>query len=290
MKIYYKTPDEQKQIFYFAGDLHYGIKNSDVNSFIKEMKEAKERNARIILIGDIFDSIFPYGDKRWNPSLLIPELRERDDAPIHAVSLMASILKPFAKNINVIGMGNHEASVLKYLGIDMIKLLTMTLNHFLDGHKILYGGYTGYLGYRFKIKSGGSMKVFKILYHHGSGGGSPVTKGMIDVNRKETNWNYDLFVFGHKHHCFAVRDVTISPVFRKDNQGYILSTDNRAIQTGAFYRNYPENSNTDLASYEEIKQHSPKPIGGVFVTVSLQRHKISRLKTEGLVFKIRAEI
>jgi len=291
MKVYYKTPDVHKQTFYFAGDIHYGIKSSDINAFVKEMEEAKARDARIILIGDIFDAIFPHGDKRWNPTLLIPELRERDDAPMHAIALMSSILEPFAGNIDLIGMGNHEAAVLKYLGIDMIRILTMTLNHKLDNEsKILYGGYTGYLGYRFKAKSSNGVKIFKILYHHGSGGSSAVTKGITDVNRKASNWNYDLFVFGHKHHCWAVRDVTISPVFRKDNHGFLVSTDNRAVQTGAFYRNYPESLNSDLPTYEEIKQHAPKPIGGVFVNVELQRQRIPGLKTDSLAFKVRCEI
>ena len=290
MKIYYERLKTDKQTFYFASDVHFGHKNCDLNIFVKELEEAKKRNARIIIIGDLFDSIFPYGDKRWNPTVLIPELQQRDDAPVYATSMMAKILKPFAKHIDLLGMGNHEYSVLKYHGTDMINLLIMQMNQSLNGHKIWYGGYTGYLGYRFQFHDVGCRKVLKILYHHGGGGSAPVTKGMIDVNRKETNWSFDIFVFGHKHHTFGVRDIVINPIFRAKGEGYIIATDTRAIQTGAFYRNYPETHSMDLPTYEEKMNLPPKPIGGVFVNVQLKRQWIPQLKTDTTYFKIRCEI
>jgi len=238
----------------------------------------------------MFDSIFPYGDKRWVPTILLKELQDRDDAPLYAVSLLFDILKPYSEQIDLIGIGNHEYSTLKYHGINMVKLLIMKLNQELNGHKILYGGYTGYMGYRFQRNEMGCRKILKILYHHGSGGGAPVTRGMIDINRKETNWPFDIFIYGHKHNRFGVHDVRMHPVFNNKGEGYIIASDIRAIQTGAFYRNYPEMKDTDLPTYEEVGQHQPKPIGGVFCNVELIRVYNPNIKKDNIVFKIRAEI
>jgi hypothetical protein len=290
MKVNYIKLYVPEQLFYAASDIHFGIKNCDIDAFKKELEEAKERNARIILNGDVFDAIFPRGDPRWNPSLLIPQLVDRDDAPLYAVQLMADILNPCINQIDMIGMGNHEYAVYKYNQINMTDLLVMMLNQRLNGnHKILYGGYTGYLGYGIGDKN--HYKALKILYHHGSGGSSPVTKGMIDVNRKEVNWDYDIFLFAHKHNRFAVSNGRIQPVFRKDG-GYIYWTDNRAIQTGSFYRNYSasKDEGTKIPPYEEVKEHQPKPIGGVFFNVKLERAYIKGLHTDSPVFKIRAEV
>jgi hypothetical protein len=291
VKVTYIKLDKPKQIFYAASDVHFGIKNCDIDSFKKELQEAKERNARIILNGDIFDAIFPRGDKRWNPSLLIDELANQDDAPLVAAEMMADILEPYAELIDIIGMGNHEYAVYKYGQTNMTKLLFMMLNAKLNGkHKVAYGGYTGYLGYRFS--DGNHKKILKILYHHGSGGSSPVTKGMIDINRKETNWDYDIFLFGHKHNKFVTANGRMQPVFRKDGTGYIYWTDNKSIQTGSFYRNYSagEAEGTKIPPYEEVKEHAPKPIGGVFFTVQLEQEWIKAFQTQTVVFKIRAEI
>lgn len=290
MKVNYIKLNKPEQLFYAASDIHFGIKNCDLDSFKKELKEAKERKARIILNGDIFDAIFPRGDKRWNPSILIDELSNKDDAPLCAVEMMAETLKPYLDLIDMVGMGNHEHAVYKYSQINMTKLLFMMLNAKTDSHKILYGGYTGYLGYRFL--EGTHSKILKILYHHGAGGSSPVTKGMIDINRKEVNWDYDIFLFGHKHNRFVTSNGRMQPVFRKNGGGYIYWTDNKAIQTGSFYRNYSTDKaeGTKIPPYEEIKEHQPKPIGGVFFNVKLQREYIENLHTDSLIFKIRAEI
>ena len=274
----------QEQVFYFCSDIHFGSPNSDVKLFKEELKQAKERKARILIIGDLFDAIYPLGDPRYNPSSLIEELQGRDDAPLKAVMLMSEILKPYQEHIDLISMGNHEAILLKHTGNHLIKMLLMLLNQDRQ-HKILYGGYTGYIGYRFKRYK--ATKILSILYHHGSGGGAPVTKGLIDVNRKQTNWDYDIFIFGHKHNAWGIRGVRISPVYpnSRSKTGYIKATDIRAIQIGNFYKNYNKDNSDGVPSYEEIKQHAPKPLGGVFVKV-----KLVRTREQNLMFKIKVEV
>ena len=280
------------QEFYFCSDVHFGSPNSDVAHFKRELKEARERNARIIIIGDLFDAIYPLGDPRYNPSNLIKELQGKDDAPLQAAYMMRDILEPYQDLIDMIGLGNHEVTLLKHTGNHLIKILLMMLNSERK-HKIMYGGYTGYLGYRF-ITNKTAKRILKILYHHGAGGGAPVTKGLIDVNRKQTNWAYDIFVFGHKHHSWGIRDTFISPVWGKDGEeGYLLATSTRAVQTGNFFKSYI-NHNDGIPSYEEVHSHAPKPIGGVFVKVALKRKRVwdntIKKNTNNVYFDIRVEV
>ena len=44
-----------------------------------------------------------------------------------------------------------------------------------------------------------SVQRFKIWYHHGVGGASPVTKGFIDFNRAVYANEADCYWMGHKH-------------------------------------------------------------------------------------------
>lgn len=290
----------EKKHFYGCSDSHLWNINSNMDQFKEELEEALERDARILMLGDMIDAIFPGTDKRHNPSILVKELQGRDDAPIKAIQMTIDFMEPFAENIDLITLGNHELAVWKYHGINMSNMLVMGLNQRLKDkkskHRVLYGGYTCYMGYKFARK--GKKRhgappgpVLDILCHHGGGGSAPVSKGMIDVNRKETTWDYDIFLFGHKHNSFGVRDVRVSPIYRQDQQGYIKTLDNRSIQLGTFYKNYGRHDDDGIMpGFEEVGAHQPKPLGGVFFTVAPIREWIKELRTNSTGFKIRAEI
>lgn len=292
----------KEQHFLAACDVHFGSVNCDLKHLKKDLKEARKRNARICFIGDIFDAIFPQGDKRHNPTVLVKELRDRDDATVHAVSMLRDLLAEYADLIDMMGMGNHELTVLRYHGVNMVTMLVMELNQILkqkkSKHRIQYGGYTCYLGYGFGSNTTRTapITILSVLCHHGGGGSAPVTRGMIDVNRKRTNWDYDVFLFGHKHNNFAVRDVTIAPSYRKEG-GFLKSMESRAIQAGSYYKNY---GNLDgvgiMPSYEEVGAHAPKPLGGTFFRAKLVTDRAfdgegKRIRnTSHYKFEIRAEV
>ena len=286
--------DKKEQDFYAASDIHFGNRNADIKHFQRELEEAKKKNARIIIVGDVFDAIFPFGDRRYNPSLLIKELQGKDDAPLVAVEMMRDILQPYAEQIDMIGLGNHEVAVLKYQGIDMIRLLIMQLQSRLKAkHKIYYGGYQGYLFYRFKDQ--GRIRVLRIFYHHGAGGTAPVTKGMIDINRILQDKKYDILLFGHKHNRFTDASVCeVIPVPRIGDFGYLYTTDKRSIQIGGFLKSYGVLNKEGMPSYEEMSYSTFKPVGGTFFKVTLMRHYTHTPKERAdiscVYFKIRTMV
>ena len=252
------------QYYLACGDHHLGNIGSDVKHIKKDLIEAKERNARILIDGDVFDCIYPRDSRRYNPAIIIPELRDRAD-PINAtVEYGFGIFSDYAENIDIIGLGNHESATMHYNSVDVIKLLIEKLNAHLEksgsDHRICHGGYTGYLRYTCMLPGIRTQRHFDILYHHGGGGESRVTRGMIDINRKRTNWVYDLFIFGHKHHTFAARDITI----KLGSKGKLYKVSTRDVQTGTYLKSYPVVEDGSVVGYEERGNHAPKPIGGVF--------------------------
>jgi hypothetical protein len=64
---------------------------------------------------------------------------------------------------------------------------------------IQHMGYTGYIVQEYTWGEKDSRRRIRIWYHHGVGGSSPVTKGMIDFNRAVVANEADIYWMGHKH-------------------------------------------------------------------------------------------
>jgi hypothetical protein len=182
--------------FTLMSDCHVGGATTDHDAITADLKEARESGNRINLNGDIFDCILPKDVKRFRPDAVHPDLHGRSDVLDAQLEMGEQIFGPFAKYIDVIGMGNHESAVEKYHATDMVARLVRRLNK--RGGDVKYGGYTGFIDYRFRRKGNNSVRLV-IYYHHGGGGSSPVTKGMIDFNRKAVWVDSDVVWLGHKH-------------------------------------------------------------------------------------------
>jgi len=251
-----------------ASDIHLGSVGCSLKHLYRDLARARELNARILMPGDIFDLILPKDHKRYTPGTVIKALRDRDDQINAVVDYAFDLLAPSADLIDMIGLGNHEATTIRFHAVDPVALLVSRLNEHLrqqgSEHKIRHGGYTGYVQYVVQTsgKERGAVRTYSVLYHHGTGGESTVTRGMIDVARKRTHWNYDAFIFGHKHHSWATRDVTVQIT----GHGCLEVRQTRDIQTGTYMASYPVRPESEASStdYSEAAGHSPKPLGGVF--------------------------
>lgn len=237
------------QGFTLMSDLHIGASNVDYALIKRELAEAVESGDRILLNGDVFDAIVAH-DKRFTPDVLHKRLRGRRDVLNGALDWAVELLSPAAGLVDVIGIGNHEETVSKYSGIDMNKLLVHELQKKApDGHKVHFGGYTGFVDYRFAkpVMGGGENRSrrFVLYYHHGAGGGgAPVTRGMLDLSRKGSWVNADVIWLGHKHYRTTGAVETISC----PNQGdRILSREVRHVMTGSYFVTYQGQSQDSYA-------------------------------------------
>jgi hypothetical protein len=173
-----KTDWSQRMLL--LADLHIDNPHSDLPLIKRTLEEARKTNARIYLFGDTFCAMQGKYDPRGSKADVRPEHQVNNylDA---IVEWTADILGPYADLIDIIGYGNHETSVLKRQESDLVQRLVAVLN---DRNKsnIETGTYAGYVVWRFM--SGPKTNTHILHYDHGSGGGGPVTRGVIGTNRR----------------------------------------------------------------------------------------------------------
>ena len=267
-----ETVSKPEQVFwrYLMSDLHLGSPSVDLKRLKRDLDAAAARGAKILINGDVFDAI-DNKDKRSTPSVLVPELQGKVDLINAVVSYAADILTPYARHIEIIGIGNHEFKWIKWNSVDPVTLLIEKLNARLaesgSSHRISHGGNNGYWRSSFVCEGGGVCR-HDLYYFHGSGGDSPVSKGTIDAYRKSVQFEYDCVTFGHKHNKLFVDDAVmyLSP------NGHVRTRERKAIQTGSYYRNYACGSPLSV-SYAEEFHHAPKPLGGVFLGLMPRRDR-----------------
>jgi hypothetical protein len=102
--------NKEEQWFLLRSDIHWDSKDSDVALERKHLKQALERNAYIVTIGDMFDAMQGKEDRRRSLSALKDEFVRTDyfDALIEK---SVEFYKPYAKNMLLISKGNHENAI-----------------------------------------------------------------------------------------------------------------------------------------------------------------------------------
>jgi hypothetical protein len=279
---------EGKSIRWFlASDLHIGHVCCDVRRIQREFTRALELGAKILVNGDVFDAVTT-GDKRYTPGQTVSRIADAKDALAATVDLGFEILAPFANSIRVIGVGNHEESWIKFRQSDPVAWLIERLSTH-SGQHIRHGGISGYIVSLLDIPSGKGKPLtlsHRLLYHHGIGGDSPVTKGTIDINRRSVAFSYDAVTFGHKHNRLVMDDVYVDV---RPN-GRIVFKPRVAIQTGSYFRNIKqgvqgkeweanyakyihagEKAGPIDYSYAESSWHAAKPFGGTVLVLTPER-------------------
>ena len=182
-------------------DVHWDNPDCRRDVEIRHLREAVDRNAVIVDAGDLFCAMQGKYDKRSDKGKVREEHRSGDYLDT-LVRTAADYCAPFAKNMVVIGRGNHETSISNRHETDLTARLTERLND-RTGSNILAGGYSGFVV--FKFECGENQRFRKLLwYHHGYGGGGPVTKDIIQAQRQQTYVdNADIMLSGHVHEQFA---------------------------------------------------------------------------------------
>ena len=220
-------------------DLHLGAPNVNLSLIKRELRNARRRQDRILINGDVFDGILHSDAKRFSPDVLHPRLQGRRDVLNSAVDWAVEIFKPYAALIDVIGIGNHESALEKHHSFDPTKVLVRQLQKLAkpSGHTVHYGGFTGYVHYRI------SGIPWVLYYHHGSGGASLSNRGISDFDRKNQFVSADCIWMGHKHHRWTAH---VRRIECPDHGEGPLVKDVRYIMTGAYLHTYTGQSQRSL--------------------------------------------
>lgn len=241
-----------EQWFMLRGDTHHDSVYCNTELEKKHLDMAKERNAGIIDVGDCFDAMQGREDRRRLRSELKMRLATEDAYYDALVEELAEYYKPYAKNFCVLGMGNHEASVLKHAQTNLTKRLACELNK-VEGAQVNSSGFNGWVRFQFKVHKT-KNKGITLYYDHGKGGNAPVTRGVIQTNRMSVYVpDADIVLSGHNHNSWVVHIKKL----RLSNQG-------RPYMDIQHHVKVPSYKDAWAASPEygfDIEKGEPKPIG-----------------------------
>lgn len=283
---------ERSEFGYFlCSDLHIGASVTDYGRLREDLKLAADRGDRILINGDVFDLVLPSDRKRFRPSVLADELLGRDDVQNAALDMAYRIFEPVVENIDMIGVGNHDTADEKHHHVDLVAMLVDRLNGRLQQlgsqHRISYGGFEGFVQYRFsrKDKSGkwGATRKLTIYYHHGAGGSSPVTRGLIDFNRKAVWVDSDMIWLGHKHN--RLLDTTTLRARCPDSGDVPIFEPQLYIMTGSYLKSREPQTQAQIKEhgrrghYGADAGYAPQSIGGTRVVYQIKNN--SGLRAQG---------
>jgi hypothetical protein len=255
-------------------DLHLGASNTDEALITRELEDARCKNDRVILGGDVFDAIFP-GDRRYQPHRVVEAIRHRTDAADAAVEYAARFLGPYADLIDVVGCGNHESAVEERRSVDLIRQLIRLLKSWRKTDRpLLYGGYTAFIEYAWKpVGRRGSVPLepWKIWYHHGAGRGGSAALSLGKLAKQSVAFEADLYWSGHTHARAAASEVRVT-LPRNGNR--IRLRDVRLLVTGSYLLAYPGIDSLEVeeagrqGNYAADSGLVPHGLGGARVVLS----------------------
>ena len=201
INVEFKNRGDLNQWFLLSSDRHWDNPHSDWKLQKKHLDQAKERNAKVLDFGDLFCVMQGKYDRRASKSNVRPE-HQNDNYLDSVVNTAVDWFSPYADMFALISEGNHESAIRRNHETDLIERFVSALNYKNDTH-LTKGLYTGWVRFRFiRTSSGkkGTSRVLNLNYTHGYGGGGPVTKGVIQANRKSVYLpDADFCVSGHIH-------------------------------------------------------------------------------------------
>lgn len=192
---------KDEQAFLLQADHHWDNPKCRRNLLEKHLDQAVEKEAGVIIGGDLFCAMQGKYDKRSNKDDVRPE-HQNGRYLDSLVETAAEWFQPYANNLITVGKGNHETAILKNHETDLSERFTERLNT-LAGTQVQCAGYGYWI--RFHLKRGRQTRSVWLRVFHGSGGGGPVTKGVIQTNRRAVFLpDADIVMSGHVHESWAI--------------------------------------------------------------------------------------
>jgi len=260
------TSHSQECRVLLRSDAHHDNPQSDNAMEKRHLIEAKKINAPIISNGDDFCAMQGRWDKRSDKSKLKPE-HQCTDYLDSLVTTYADFLKPYSKQLAIMGTGNHETGILKHHETNLTSRLVERLKT-MTGADIHEAGYTSWILVTLRyqksdINGGAPQNSIKIWRTHGYGGAAPVTKGVIQTNRRATYTpDANLIISGHTHQEWYF------PIQRQrvDRYGNTFQDEQLHISMPS----YKDGFGIGEGGWEVEKGFPPAPRGAVWLKLKMQ--------------------
>lgn len=253
--------------FLLRSDAHHDSVHTDRDLELRHLRQAERDDAYVLDFGDLFDAMQGRFDPRRGPDRrdLRPEYWEGHYLD-RLVDVAAELYAPFAPRWLVMSPGNHETGVAKRHEVDLTDRLVRSLRTAGAAPHLQRGTYAGWILFRFIDPDRPKWTAcLKLYYHHGYGGGGPVTRGVIQTARMGLYLpDADVVVSGHTHDSWqmpiARARVSSHGVAHEDRQlhvrlagykGEFLPSEGWAVERGM----------------------APKPRGGAWMTLTFDKAK-----------------
>jgi len=270
-------PDLQKDKdvwFLLTADWHWDNPKCDRDLLEKHLKQAKERDAGVLVFGDALCLMQGKYDGRRMKGDIRPE---HDNATYidSVIDTFCDWIEPYRQNMTLITYGNHETSILKHLETDVLQRMSART-------KIPLGKYDGWVRFVPTILSEDGKDTIKpsvtnLYYHHGSGGGGIVTKGVIQTNRRNAYIDgADIFVSGHIHEAWIME----TPKESISSHGTIQRKSVMHVQTGTYKEEFTG------SGWHVERGAPPKPLGSWWMRIykdkanQTRRYRYEFIRTE----------
>lgn len=228
-------------------DAHWDNVKSNRDLQKEHLDLAKQRNAIVLDGGDLFCAMQGVKDKRSSKSAL----REEHKVSNYFDSLVDTAAEwhmPYADQFAMLAHGNHETAIKTHGETDLTARLAEKLG-------CLAMPITGFVRFTFKYKT--ETYKYELSYHHGYGGGGPVTKDVIQSARKAVYISSDIVWSGHTHDAWAV------PITKLDvtQDGHVKKRLQWHIKTSTYKDDYAKGA----SNWSNEKGHPPKPLGAMWI-------------------------
>jgi len=247
-----------------SSDWHWDSVKCDRERLAADLDTAKRLNAAVLSIGDLFDVMGGKWDPRSNGKWDVRPEFQRNNYFDDIVTGCADWLEPYREQMALITPGNHEAAVRKRMETCLTTRLVEQLRT--RGSKCKQAGYSGWVMFR-GMRNARAVALYRLYYHHGYGGGGPVTRGVIDFSRYLVDTDADCVHAGHVHQ----RTLIESSRQRLSPTGIARISPIHLVRSAA----YKQESLTDGWAVE--KGMGSKPLGGWWMRLSW-RNENSEIK------------
>jgi len=264
---YFEVSAGWEKWFMLRSDAHHDSAGNNRQLELKHLELAKERNAHILDFGDLFDVM----QGRYDPRKSYPDMRKEyaqkmilGESYFNVITDEAiEFYRPYRDLWALQAVGNHEVSVAKNSDVNLIDLFVKGMQK--DGGIVNKGAYGGWVIFHFTI-NGTQRETINLKYFHGSGGGGPVTKGVIQSNRQAVFLpDADIVVNGHIHESWVLS----MPRERLSDAGIIYQDMQYHVRTATYKNDYGDGS----GGWHVERGAPPKPMGCVWLRFWLEsRH------------------
>lgn len=248
-----------EQWFLLKSDDHWDNPHCRRDLLKRHLEQAVERNAGIIGGGDLFCAMQGKYDKRASKENIRPE-HQNGRYLDSLVDTAGEWYAPYAEHMICEGRGNHERAIQKRHETDLTERLVEKLRTN-TGHHVEAMGYGYWV--RFQFTRDKQRKSFMMKVFHGSGGGGPVTKGVIQTNRRAVYLpDADIVMTGHVHEgwsvCLRRERVTQQNRIKHDSQWHVCAP------------TYKEEYGDGSMGWHVERGAPPKPLGAYWLRFYFQ--------------------